>query len=69
MKRLQQIYDSEINYTISTFWDGGIRWSLGDKTNGVIDKGWGSTIDEAIEQLAKAVIKHYPESEFAKAQK
>ncbi len=69
MNTLQKIYDSEINFTISTFWDAGFYWSLGDSTNGVIDKGWGSTIEEATKQLSESVIKHYPESEFAKCQK
>jgi len=31
---LQAMYDSEINFSISTFWDGGFDWKLGDAMNG-----------------------------------
>ena len=30
----QDLYDSEINITISTFWDGGFFVQLGDEMNG-----------------------------------
>jgi hypothetical protein len=30
MDELQALYDSEINFTISTFWDAGFKWKLGD---------------------------------------
>lgn len=30
----QEIYDSEINVSISWFWDGGIDVKLGDEMNG-----------------------------------
>ena len=33
---LQKIYDSEINVTISWFWDGGIDVRLGDEMNGFV---------------------------------
>lgn len=29
MNILQRLYDSEINWRISTFWDGGFQWELG----------------------------------------
>src|SRR4051794_41297797 len=33
---LQDLYDSEINYTIATFWDAGFRVMLGDDLDGFI---------------------------------
>ncbi len=34
MDQFQALYDSKINFTISTFWDGGFTWKLGDELNG-----------------------------------
>jgi hypothetical protein len=33
---LQQIYDSEINASVSWFWDGGFAVKLGDSINGFV---------------------------------
>lgn len=30
----ERLYDSEINFSISTFWDGGYEIKLGDDMNG-----------------------------------
>jgi hypothetical protein len=61
----QEVYDAEINFNLSTFFDGGFYLSLGDGTNGYIDSwDYGSMI-EAGEGLKKMVIKHYPDSDFA----
>jgi len=59
------LYDSEINFEISTFWDGGFDWKLGDRMNGYPAEGNARTLAEAIEEIKGSAVKHYPESEFA----
>jgi hypothetical protein len=65
MNILQMLYDSEINFELSTFWDEGFRWKLGDRMNGFPAEGCADTFVEACEQLKEAAIRHFPESEFA----
>lgn len=57
---LQRLYDSEINFELRTFWDGGFDWKLGDHSNGFKAKGNADTFDEAVADLAKAAVEHYP---------
>lgn len=69
---LVDLYDSEINYAMTTFWDGGLSIKLGDESNGFRDEmcfaypthqqDW----VRGIEWLKKAAMKHYPDSDFAK---
>ena len=66
---LQKLYDSEINFTISTFWDGGFEWQLGDSVNGFEEEGWAETFDNAVELLRLSAIRCCPDSTFAKENK
>ncbi len=66
MSILQELYDSEINFVLSTLWDAGFDWRLGDELNGFKAEGCGLTLDEAIGQLAFAAFKNYPDSVFTK---
>jgi hypothetical protein len=61
---LQRMYDSEINFSISTFWDGGFDWKLGDEQNGFVKEGSTFTFGEAVECLANAAHTHYQDSVF-----
>lgn len=63
-KILQQLYDSEINFSISTFWDGGFDWKLGCEWNGFSAMGCTRTMTEAVGQLEAAAHLHYPNSAF-----
>jgi hypothetical protein len=60
------LYDSEINFELSCFWDGGFIWKLGDDANGYVAEGNGRTVEEAVTELADAALTHFPESDFAK---
>ena len=62
---LQALYDSELNFEISTFWDAGFDWKLGDEMNGWKDGGNAGTLDLALQALKAAAIKHFPNSVFA----
>jgi len=61
---LQRMYDSEINFRISTFWDSGFYWQLGDESNGFKAEGNTFTFGEAVESLELAAHQHYQESSF-----
>ncbi|MDN5001260.1 hypothetical protein ACFQZO_10225 [Bradyrhizobium sp. GCM10027634] len=63
---LQDLYNSEINYTIATFWDAGFRVLLGDDLNGFVAETRVPTFTDAAQWLAIAAVTHYPDSEFAK---
>jgi hypothetical protein len=63
---LQELYDSEINVNISTFWDNGWDVKLGDNLNGFAAQNNFRNIDEVADWLVKAAIDAYPESAFAK---
>ena len=60
------LYDSEINFALSCFWDPGFIWKLGDYANGYLAEGNASSIEDAIQQLTDAALTHLPESGFAK---
>lgn len=66
MSIMQRLYNSEINCTIATFWDGGFSWSLGDCMNGIKAEGTSDSFDDAERNLALAAVAYYPESAFAK---
>jgi hypothetical protein len=64
-KILQDLYDSEINFSIDTFWDAGFEVKLGDVTNGFKAETTVYTITEAVEWLRATAVETYPESVFA----
>ncbi len=67
---LNDLYSSEINYQINTFWDYGYTVKIGDKLNGVKqEQAWITSFDDAVSELCKLAIIHYPESNFAKKYK
>lgn len=66
MHRLQKINNSDISFHFNCFWDTGIMWQLDDEDNGVLEEGYTDTFPQAVDELAKAVLKFYPESDFAK---
>jgi hypothetical protein len=62
---LQGLYESEINFTVSAFWDCGFRWSVGDPLNGFVAEGSAQTFEWAVSDLAQATVEHFPNSAFA----
>ena len=54
------LYDSEINFQISCFWDAQIDWKLGDAMNGYPAQGKAETVAKAIEALKEAPVYHFP---------
>lgn len=66
MSTMQKLYDSEINSQISTFWDGGFEWKIGDDMNGWKAAGTAKTFADAEAALAAAAVEAYPDSKFAR---
>ncbi len=68
MSVIQRLYDSEINVTVSSFYDDGFYVKLGDEMNGFRAEGHCRTWADVEEWLAAMACVHYPTSDFAKAQ-
>jgi hypothetical protein len=66
MDTFQRLYDSEINYSISCFWDGGFEVRLGDPLNGFAAGTHVANWSEVEPWLRDAALRHYPESSFAR---
>ena len=62
----QELYDSEINFSISTFWDGGFETKLGDDVNSFLAHTICDTMIEVAEFLKRSAIVYYPKSDFSK---
>ncbi len=62
----QALYDSEINFNVSCFWDGGFDWAIGDLANGWRKMGHANTWNGVAHALAHAACERWPESDFAK---
>ena len=65
MTELQMLYDSEINFQISSFFDKEFMWKLGDKRNGFKAEGKARTMRILVFDLVQAAIREYANSEFA----
>ena len=62
----QDLYDSEINFQITTFWDAGFNLRLGDEVNGFVAETTVKTFREAFAWFYDQALLHYPNSDFAK---
>ena len=65
MSVFQDLYHSEINFRVSTFWDGGFDLELGDDTNGIVAKSNVNRWGEVDSWFIKAAVEHFPDSTFA----
>ena len=66
---IDALYASEINCSLSTFWDGGIEVKLGDEMNGFVAEKNVKTTAQAAAWLDSAAREHYPESTYALGKK
>ena len=55
-EKLQLIYDSERNVTLTWFWDGGIQAKIGDEANGVKCFGTFQNVTHAVDWLFDAAF-------------
>jgi len=63
---LQRLYDSEINFEVSGFYDAGFDVRLGDALNGFLAQGKVNTWAEVEGWLREQALAHFPHSVFAK---
>ncbi|WP_276200654.1 hypothetical protein [Chelatococcus sp. XZ-Ab1] len=56
----QELYDLEINFEVSTFWDLGFRVRLGDDMNGWKEERQVRTWAEVEPALADMATRHFP---------
>lgn len=69
LKIFQELYNSEIDFTISTFWDTGFKVSLGSKTNGFFGEKFCDSMEDVANFLMMQAITHFPRSDFTKKYK
>lgn len=62
---IDQLYQSEINFRIETFWDGGFTVKLGDRLNGFVDETNVENWAQVVDWLKHAAVRHFPKSLFA----
>jgi hypothetical protein len=66
MNIFQRLYDSEINFEVSGFYDAGFDVRLGDALNGFLVEGKVKTWAEVEAWLRDQALAHFPDSKFAK---
>ena len=66
MDILQEVYDSEINFRLACFWDGGFDVEIGDALNGFKARSIVFTVAEAVEWIKSKALELYPNSEFSR---
>lgn len=65
----QRLYDSEINFEVSGFYDAGFTVKLGDASDGYDAETTVRTWFEVEMWLREYAMKLYPDSDFAKAER
>lgn len=63
----QRLYDSEINFAVSSFWDGGFSVKIGDDMNGFRASADVATWTEVLFWLDRQAREHFPGSTYAKS--
>jgi hypothetical protein len=61
---IDALYESEINCSVRTFWDAGIKVQLGDELHGFVAETECKTTVEAAEFLDSAARQHFPDSAY-----
>ncbi len=62
---MKKLYESEINCSISSFWDNHWDVKLGDEMNGFVAEGNFQTLDECADFLDRQARIHCPESVYS----
>lgn len=61
--RLERLRNSEINFSISHFYDEGFHVKLGDKLNGWLDEMMVDHFVDAVSVLWQMAEKHFPDAD------
>lgn len=62
---LQRMYDSEINFTLRTVWQGGFWWEVLDSDLEPGEHGIADSLAEAAQALAAGAVLMYPLATFS----
>ena len=62
---MKKLYESEINCSISSFWDNGWAVKLGDEMNGFVAEGNFRTLTESATFLDQQARRYFAESVYA----
>jgi hypothetical protein len=62
---MRNLYASEINCSICSFWDNHWDVKIGDEMNGFVAEGNFESLDECATFLDQQARKHFPESSYA----
>lgn len=65
MSVMQKLHDSEINSSISSFFDGAWTVKVGDELNGWVAEELVSSFEEAEQWLDRKARELYPESAYS----
>ncbi len=71
LSQIDEMFQSEINFTVKGFWDGGISWSLDGDAGYDAEaaerglQGVAPTIEEALVALRNGARRNFPRSLFA----
>jgi hypothetical protein len=65
MNIFQRLYDSEINFEVTGFYDAGFNVRLGDGLNGFVERGKAETWEQVEAWLRDQALAHFPDSKFA----
>ncbi len=64
---LTRLYGSEVNFTLSGFYDAGLEWEIyGATNNDPGSDGNAATLPEAARAMAETAAIRYPDSELAR---
>lgn len=63
---LQKLYNSEINVSLESFWDGGIQAKIGDNMNGFKSEENHATFEDAAQWCWDEAKRLYPDAEAFK---
>jgi len=66
---LKDLYDSEINVILESFWDAGWTVKFSIFANGVDDESNGLEVNEIAGEIILMTLKHFPDSKFSEKYK
>ena len=66
VNELKRIGESEINFSISYFYDATWIFKLGDDLNGFTYEESFTSIEDGMNHLIQEIIKQYPDSDYVK---
>lgn len=67
MSLFQEIYESEISFSIATLWDAGFEVKIGGSLDDIVAEEMLERWDQIEPWLIQQAILHFPDSRFARS--